>query len=426
MKVKLGIIVLISVLLGSSRAWAQPSSQRAETGLPFFNTAIYCTLSPESGEALARVYVQIANDNLTFLKSDTGFYADLLIEVYLTEIKHDFVLTRTLSKKVTTSDYAATNSTSAINTFFTEIPVEPGRYEAAVILSDKNSNRQFNRKTAFEMPESSLSKRGVAVSDLIFYNSLDADTGGNLSGLHPELTRNFSGQGKVIYAYFTSFSTGDDDSLWIEYLITDDRGVVIQQNKYNTPAGAGFREHYIRLNRYYFSRNAYSLQLAANLGNEAISRKSSFSFYWRFAPAKEQDLDQAIEYLKYIAREDSIRYYRKKTYEEKRGFFERFWQARDPNPDTEENELMLEYYRRVDFANNTFSSSGFRGWLSDRGRIYIKFGQPDEVDRHPFEAGTYPYEIWRYYSVNKVFLFIDRSGFGDYELHPSYYYVEYE
>lgn len=425
MKVKFGIMVLIAALWGSGPGQAQPS-QPPEVGMPIFNTAVYSTLSPESGQALARVYVQIVNDNLTFLKNDSGFYADLLVEVYLTEIDHDFVLNRTLSKKITTADYAATNSTSMVNTFFTEIPVDPGKYEVAVTLSDKNSNKQFSRKTGFEMPPSSLSEKGLAVSDLMFYNALETDPGGDLGGLHPELTRNFSGQGKAIYAYFTSFSSGEEDSLQIEYFIKDDRGVIIQQNKYDASPGGGFREHYIRLNRYYFNRNAYLFQLAANLGNEAITRASAFSFYWKFAPAKEQDLDQAIEYLKYIAREDSIRYYRKKSYEEKRGFFERFWQARDPNPDTEENELMLEYYRRVNFANNTFSTSGFRGWLSDRGRIYIKFGQPDEVDRHPFEAGSYPYEIWRYYSVNKTFLFIDRSGFGDYELHPSYYYVEYE
>ena len=65
------------------------------------------------------------------------------------------------------------------------------------------------------------------------------------------------------------------------------------------------------------------------------------------------------------------------------------------------------------------------GWRTDRGRIYIKFGPPDDIERYPFEMGTYPFEIWRYYSLRKVFVFVDRTGFGDYYLHPDYYDEEY-
>ena len=80
----------------------------------------------------------------------------------------------------------------------------------------------------------------------------------------------------------------------------------------------------------------------------------------------------------------------------------------------------------MNYANEHFSGLAMDGWLTDRGRIFIKFGPPDDIERHPFELETRPYEIWRYYSLRKVFLFQDYTGFGDYRLHPDYVNVEYQ
>ena len=86
---------------------------------------------------------------------------------------------------------------------------------------------------------------------------------------------------------------------------------------------------------------------------------------------------------------------------------------------------MEEYFSRVNFANREFSSFNDDGWLSDRGRILLKFGFPDDVERHPFELDSVPYVIWRYYGIRRIFLFWDQNGFGDYRLHPNYQNQEY-
>jgi hypothetical protein len=94
----------------------------------------------------------------------------------------------------------------------------------------------------------------------------------------------------------------------------------------------------------------------------------------------------------------------------------------DPTPETEINELMEEYYRRVDFANQNYS--GFQeGWKSDRGMVYILLGAPSEVERHPFESDSRPYEIWTYESINRYFVFVDRTGLGDYRLEGPFWDV---
>jgi hypothetical protein len=86
---------------------------------------------------------------------------------------------------------------------------------------------------------------------------------------------------------------------------------------------------------------------------------------------------------------------------------------------------MEEYFSRVNYANREFSSFSDDGWLSDRGRILIKFGMPDDVERHPFEIDRYPFVVWRYYTLRKTFLFSDRTGFGDYRLDPRYQTEEF-
>ena len=69
------------------------------------------------------------------------------------------------------------------------------------------------------------------------------------------------------------------------------------------------------------------------------------------------------------------------TDEEREQFIEQFWLRRDPTPDTEENEFKEEHYRRIAYANEHFAS-GIPGWKTDRGRIYITFGPPDEIEAH--------------------------------------------
>jgi hypothetical protein len=76
---------------------------------------------------------------------------------------------------------------------------------------------------------------------------------------------------------------------------------------------------------------------------------------------------------------------------------------------------MDEYYARVEFANKHFSHF-MDGWKSDMGMVFIIFGTPSNVERHPFDSDAKPYEIWTYYELNRQFVFIDQSGFGDYHL----------
>src|SRR5271157_1826599 len=121
------------------------------------------------------------------------------------------------------------------------------------------------------------------------------------------------------------------------------------------------------------------------------------------------------------------------TDEERQSFVEQFWLRRDPTPDTEENEFKEEHYRRIAYANDHYAS-GIPGWKSDRGRIYIMYGPPDEIESHPSggtyerpmaegggETSTYPFEDWRYRYIegignNVMIEFVDTTMSGEYRM----------
>ena len=119
--------------------------------------------------------------------------------------------------------------------------------------------------------------------------------------------------------------------------------------------------------------------------------------------------------------------------EEREQFIENFWDRRNPNPDSEDNEFKDEHYRRIEYANEHFQG-GKPGWMTDRGRIYIVYGPPDEIDAHPSggiynrsteEGGgqteTYPFEDWRYRYIEGIgqeviIEFVDDCMCGAYEM----------
>jgi GWxTD domain-containing protein len=140
-------------------------------------------------------------------------------------------------------------------------------------------------------------------------------------------------------------------------------------------------------------------------------------------------LDEDVVYI--ITDEEKKAFKTLQTDEEREQFIEQFWLRRDPTPDTVENEFKEEHYRRIAYANERFAS-GIPGWKTDRGRIYIMYGPPDEIESHPSggsyerpmeegggETSTYPFEQWRYRYIdgignNIILEFVDPTMSGEY------------
>jgi GWxTD domain-containing protein len=157
------------------------------------------------------------------------------------------------------------------------------------------------------------------------------------------------------------------------------------------------------------------------------------------AKALKQELSKTYkkwldEDVVYIISDDERKAFKQLSNDEERDqFIEAFWQRRDPTPDTEENEFKEEHYRRIEYANEHYAA-GIPGWKTDRGRMYITFGPPDEIDSHPSggdyerpisegggETSTFPFEDWRYRYIEGIgqeveIEFVDTCMCGDFHM----------
>jgi len=142
-------------------------------------------------------------------------------------------------------------------------------------------------------------------------------------------------------------------------------------------------------------------------------------------------LDEDVRWI--ISDEEKSAFMQLSNDEERDQFIESFWQRRDPTPDTVENEFKEEHYRRMAYANEHFAA-GIPGWKTDRGRMYIMYGAPDEIEAHPSggtyerpmdEGGgstsTFPFEDWRYRYIEGIgqeiiIEFVDTCMCNDYHM----------
>jgi GWxTD domain-containing protein len=162
-----------------------------------------------------------------------------------------------------------------------------------------------------------------------------------------------------------------------------------------------------------------------------LKQKRDKELFKELNPQYKKWLDEDVIYI--ISPEERSAFVHLQTNEEREQFIEAFWQRRNPDPDSPENTFKEEHYRRIAYTNEHYAS-GIPGWKTDRGRIYIIWGPPDEIQSHPSggsydrpssEGGgstsTYPFEDWRYRYLegigeNVEIEFVDPTMSGEYRL----------
>ncbi len=173
-------------------------------------------------------------------------------------------------------------------------------------------------------------------------------------------------------------------------------------------------------------------QADQNHGKSSKAKQKSLKdLYKELNSQYKKWLNEDVVYI--ITPEERRSFLQLQTNEEREQFIEAFWQRRNPDPDSPENTFKEEHYRRIAYANEHYAS-GIPGWKTDRGKIYIMWGPPDEVDSHPtggqwdrpMDQGggsttTYPYEDWRYRYLegngeNVELEFVDPTSTGEYHL----------
>jgi GWxTD domain-containing protein len=132
------------------------------------------------------------------------------------------------------------------------------------------------------------------------------------------------------------------------------------------------------------------------------------------------NLKDEYKLVSYFISTNQRRYYRKLDEKNKCEYISAFWKAQDPNPATESNEFLLEIKARIEYCNQHFSHFN-KGWETDTGKVYIKYGKPFEVLKLNTGSGTKfaqkEYQIWKYRIKSyRTFIFIDLHQNESYRL----------
>jgi len=139
-----------------------------------------------------------------------------------------------------------------------------------------------------------------------------------------------------------------------------------------------------------------------------------------FARASAAELDSLYGPLVYLMTAAEHGVYRSLSLAERRAFLRTFWSRRDPTPGTPGNPALETFYGRVRRANRQFTEGGataIPGWRTDRGRVYIRYGRPDQVLSRPRPGSTNPYEVWKYtWGQPRKYVFFDVTRFGNFTL----------
>jgi GWxTD domain-containing protein len=183
----------------------------------------------------------------------------------------------------------------------------------------------------------------------------------------------------------------------------------------------------------------YRLVLLAGAGGDTVTRAAAFRMGGfeaeqhvasaalaeaeptdPFVRLSELQMDTMFAPLVYLASGSELSAYNSLTVEGKRRFLRDFWRKRDPTPDTPENEQMVAFYGRIALANQRFREgrgASIPGWRTDRGRIFLVHGEPDDVRREPASGTSYPWEYWKYTKGRVLYyLFLDKTRLGNYSL----------
>ena len=423
---KIRFIIWFSIIfITAGQAQFYEQARQSGAGMPYFEAEIFRTFTEDHRPTRLYIYTEILFDDLTFIResSNSGFKAQLELLLALLDKDDQQVGSKSITRTIYETDYNATNSRdrSILMSHYFDVPY--GEYQIKIKMNDEMSKKTISGKV--EVILNDYPSQKLALSDLLLLNALQFDSTGKVLNRIPRVKSNFPKKEGNFFVEFDLYSNLVPRKVKFNYKLIDDKDGIELDSTFTTEVQDTITTYYFDIAKYQLKKNHYTCVVKVEGDNYKTESSKKVSFYWVTVPETSEDITMAINQMRYILPGDSLDRYLEAPLVEQQRFFKNFWANRDPNPNTLINELMEEYFSRINYANREFSNFNSKGWLSDRGRIIVKFGYPDDVERHPFEINSVPYEIWRFYSLRKVFVFADENGFGEYRLLPQYMSQEY-
>jgi GWxTD domain-containing protein len=416
------LLLLALVLLVASAAEAQ---QAFDIDAVTFRSA--------RGESRLDVHVHVPYQNLRFVRRGDGFASNYTVTASVHRAGRNdrpagLVLRRSWDRTVEAGNYNITQSDTLAEQSSHSIELPEGRY----VLQMRVEDRATARGATIERVVDVLPMSGdLAVSDIVVADRYDSRTRTATPNVSASIPSDRSS-----FALFFEIYAGQPERLRVRYDIQQlgperragglfglfgrrerEMTTVFEVADWVTaaaltPVGRQFDTRRLDVGEY-----EAVVRLERADGSLVAERTRAFAVRWMGLFEQLQDLDVAIAQLRYIAKDREIQAMREaRSFQERFRLFQEFWDKRDPSPGSGRNERMEEYYYRVAYAARHYGRLEGTGWETDRGEVYIRFGEPDRVENRNASGSARPSQIWYYSGIGRRFIFVDESGSGDFRL----------
>jgi GWxTD domain-containing protein len=312
-------------------------------------------------------------------------------------------------RRVVVAGFPASRSPNAVLLEKRTISVPPGSYRARITVRDLNSGSISGAEEKIDVPD--YSKVPVGFADL------ELGAADSTGAFHAVPTRRFGVDAGHIAARAAMLDRRSGS--WprhyvLTYRIRDEDGAVVLSGSQEATLSASGEQVVVRPTggELFLGGYVFEVELAEGKSHWRVERSFDVD---ESGPPRGKEFDRMLEPLSYIASPQEMDWLRSLPPAQQAQGWEEFWRRRDPTPDTQRNEVQLEFFRRVRYAEHHFQGFG-PGWRSDMGRIYIKFGPPDQIENRPQTSTDPQLEIWYYNQPYRRFVFADSEGFGRYLL----------
>ncbi|MFC1513919.1 GWxTD domain-containing protein [candidate division KSB1 bacterium] len=380
-----------------------------------FNVYFLTMPSLEKGTFKALVLLQMTYDKIRFLKRDESFIARYEISVEIMDGTDEVVERKFWTEEIVTESFEKTLISSDFFLEPLEFILRPGLYRYHISMKDMDSRKTFERKNSKIFP--SYWAEIVGFSDLIYTAGFEETVDYNKLLPSSELMKISYRDG---FSLHLKVFSADLQPLDISFEILDffNKNIVPYHDDLSIKPTENIMDFRISFNGGRILPGTYLfrgiIKHPGRVPKEIIER---FSFTWTDRPIDSYDFELSLEQMEYILTDEEKE--RVKNFDDttKKIFFEQYWNSKDPTPDTQRNELLEEYFHRVEYSNQHFSFRSNPGWRTDRGEIYCLWGQPDIRVPGDLNFEQVPMEIWTYERAKKRFTFIDSNRTGRFRLY---------
>lgn len=408
--------ILLALIVLSLPLWAQKEQSRemmTQGYQPDFFYDAYNFKSTEPGRTRVDFFVEVPYEIIQFVKSGSSFTASYMVTISFYDEKKEKLMTeKSWSETVSTTNFDETTSKHNYYLSARSFDLEPREYFVRCEIEDKDSKKNIVREDKFTVRDLNTP---VAISDIMLIDR-QVVVNGN-SKFIPNISRNVAEQKEGLKFFYEIYSD-TSKSINVEYEISDrkDNNIYKENESKTLVKGSNPVNNTLKNKELSMGQYRLAVHLKSDDGKDLTEASKGFYSRWVGLPSTVNDIDKAVEQMVYIAKGDELDHIKKaSSQEEKMSRFIDYWKKKDPTPNTESNEVFNEYYRRISFSNEHFKHYQ-EGWRTDMGMVYVTLGPPSNIERHPFEYDSKPFEVWDYYDINKRFIFVDQTGFGDYRL----------